>query len=223
MRRWREVERVGLPLLSRCVRFAAALSLLALAACAQSDATALSGASSDFIVVGDFAVPRGVVRLDPTMGFSLYRGEPGVPAQQRAASIGRAVGFLVTDTIVDRLRALGYDAVSTSNPNPPNSGYRALIVSGTFRVIGEGNRRRAGDEHSAVIAEVAIKAELPGGAIQPVQSFAVDSRSAPKVHDNNGATRRETGVDADATNVGAEIARVVGEVARRNNWLPARH
>jgi hypothetical protein len=217
-----EVERVGLPLLSRCARFAAVLSLLALVGCAQTGAAALSGPSSDFIVVGDFAVPPGVVRLDPTMGFSLYRGEPGVPAQQRAASVGRAVGFLVTDTIVDRLRALGYDAVSTSNPNPVSSGYRALIVSGTFRTIGEGSRRRAGDEHSAVIADVAIKAELPGGGVQPVQSFAVDSRSAPQVRNNSGATNRETGVDADATNVGAEIARVVGEVARRNNWLPAK-
>ncbi|HTW50263.1 MAG TPA: hypothetical protein VME45_00010 [Stellaceae bacterium] len=222
MPRWREIERVGLPLLSRCARFAAALLLLVLAACAETGATALSGSSSDFIVVGDFAVPPGVVRLDPTMGFSLYRGEPGVPARQRAASIGRAVDFLVTDTIVDRLRALGYDAVSTSNPNPVGSGHRALIVSGTFRTIGEGSRRRAGDEHSAVIADVAIKAELPGGRVQPVQSFTVDSRSAPRVRDNNGATSRETGVDADATNVGAEIARVVGEVARRNNWLPAR-
>jgi hypothetical protein len=212
---------VGLPLLSRFVWVVDVLPLLALGACVQNSAA--SSAPSDFIVVSDFVVPEGVVRLDPTMGFSLYRGEPGVPARQRAASIGRAVGFLVTDTTVDELRRLGYDAVSTSNPNPGRSGYRALIVSGTFRTIDEGNRRRAGDEHSAVIAEVAIKAELPGGGVQPVQSFTVDSRSAPRVRDNNGATSRETGVDADATNVGAEIARVVGEVARRNNWLPARH
>jgi hypothetical protein len=222
MPRSAEVERVGSPLSSLLRRWGVALSLLALAGCAQ-DAALGSSKPSDFIVISDFAVPQGIVRLDPTMGFSLYRGEPGVPAERRAASIGRAVGFLVTDTIVDRLRALGYDAVSTTNPNPPGSGYRALIVTGTFRDIDEGQRRRPGDEHSAVIVDVAIKAELPGGGVQPVQTFTVDSRSAPKVHDENGATRRETGVDADATNVGAEIARVVGEVARRNNWLPARH
>jgi len=222
MPRW-ELERVGLPLLSRLSRLLIALPLMALVACVQNTATGSGPSpSSDFIVISDFAVPRGVVRLDPTMGFSLYRGEPGVPAQQRAASVGRAVAFLVTDTITDRLRARGYDATSTTNPNPAGSGYRALIVSGTFRTIDEGNRRRAGDEHSAVIADVAIKAELPGGGVQPVQSFTVDSRSAPRVRDENGATMRETGVDADATDVGAEIARVVGEVARRNNWLPAR-
>lgn len=210
--------------LSRFPRVFAGFAFLALGACTQNATYGLAASKpSDFIVVSDFTVPPGVVRLDPTMGFSLYRGQPGVPQQQRAASIGRAVGFLVTDTAVDELRRSGYDAESTSNPNPGRSGYRALIVTGTFRAIDEGNRRRAGDEHSAVIAQVTIKAELPGGAMQPVQSFTVDSRSAPRAQDrNNGATRRETGVDAAATNVGAEIARVVGEVARRNNWLPAR-
>jgi hypothetical protein len=212
-------ELVGVGL--RYSRVFGAFALLVLPACAQNAMQATSS-PSDFVVVSDFTVPPGVVRLDPTMGFSLYRGEPGVPAERRAASIGRAVGFLVTDTTVDELRRLGYDAVSTSNPNPGRSGYRALIVTGTFRTIDEGNRRRAGDEHSAVIAEVAIKAELPDGTIQPVQSFTADSRTAPAAQDNNGATRRETGVDAEATKVGAEIARIVGEVARRNNWLPAR-
>jgi hypothetical protein len=181
-----------------------------------------NGPASDFIVVSDFTVPEGVVRLDPSFGFSLYRGEAGVPAAKRAQSIGRAVAFLVTDTVTDRLRGLGYDATSTSDPSPAASNYRALIVSGTFRTIDEGQRRHVGDEHSAVIAEVEIKAALPGGGSQPVQNFTVDSRTAPRARADNGATKRETGVDADATNVGAEIARIVAEVARRNNWVPAR-
>jgi hypothetical protein len=62
---------------------------------------------------------------------------------------------------------------------------------------------------------------LPNGSTQNVQSFSVDSRTAPPTQAESGATKRETGVDADATKVGAEIARVVAEVARRNNWLPA--
>lgn len=214
---------MGVPLLSRFSRVFTALALVALAACAQNATLNSSAKPSDFIVVSDFAVPPGVVRLDPSFGFSLYRGEAGISPEKRAASIGRAVGFLVTDTITDGLRSLGYDAVSTSNPNPTGSGYRALIVTGTFRTIDEGQRRHPLEAHSAVIADVAIKAELPGGAVQPVQSFTVDSRTVPQARANNGATRRETGVDADATNVGAAIARIVGDVARRNNWLPARH
>ena len=202
---------------SRLVRLLASLLLPVLAGCAVGPA--VPAGSSDFIVVSDFVAPQGVVHLDPSFGFSLYRGEAGVPKEQRAASIGRAMGFLVTDTIVERLRALGYDA--TSATAPASSSYRALIVSGSFRAIDEGSRRRVGNEHSAVIADVAISAAFPGGATQQVQSFAVDSRTAPAAPARSGATRRETGVDADAGRVGAEIARVVADVARRNNWIPA--
>jgi hypothetical protein len=180
-----------------------------------------SGPASDFIVISDFALPQGAVRLDPSFGFSLYRGEQGVPQQQRAASIGRAVGFLVTDTITERLRTLGYDAVSTTDP-APKTGARALLISGTFREIDEGDRRRPNEVGSAVIADVQIKAELPGGAVQPVQSFAVDSRSTPRVGAAGGATPREIGVNADAARIGAQIAGVVAEVARRNNWVPVK-
>ena len=203
----------------RFVSVLAGLAALALGGCVEG-VTTTAGKPSDFIVVGDFAVTAGAVHLDPSFGFSLYRGEAGVPQQQRAQSVGRAVAFLVTDTIVDRLRARGYDTVSAANTNPPGTGYRALIVSGTLRTVDEGQRRRVGNEQSAVIAAVDIKAELPNGSTLPVQSFAVDSRTAPPAPPESGATKRETGVDADAAKVGAEIARVVADVARRNNWLP---
>src|SRR5580658_5477957 len=127
-----------------------ALPLLMLAGCIEG--VTVPGPASDFIVISDFRAPEGVVRLDPSFGFSLYRGEPGVPAQQRAASIGRAVAFLVTDTIADRLRALGYDAQSTTNPSP-QTGSRALLISGTFREIDEGERRHPSEMGSAVIAD----------------------------------------------------------------------
>lgn len=202
-------------MIARCV---AAFLVITLTGCIAGVTT--NAPPSDFIVVSDFAVPESAVHLDTSFGFSLYRGEAGVPPQQRAASVGRAVAFLVTDTITDRLRARGYDAVSTTNPNPAPAGYRALMVSGRLSTIDEGQRRRVGNEHSAVIASVDISAELPGGAVQRVQSFIVDSRSAPATRAQSGATKRETGVDADAARVGAEIARVVADVAQRNNWLP---
>ena len=197
--------------------FFAGLSLLALAGCVAGGGP--GGPSSDFIVISDFVVPEGAVHLDPSFGFSLYRGESGVPVRQRAASIGRAVAFLVTATVAERLRARGYDATSATTPT--NSGYRALIVSGTFRAVDEGARRRVGNEHSAVIADVEIQATQANGSTQLVQRFAVDSRSAPPAPPQGAATGRETGVNADATRVGVEIARVVAEVARRNNWVPA--
>jgi hypothetical protein len=201
-------------------KLVAALPLLALAACVE-DVT-VPRPPSDFIVISDFTVPEGAVRLDPSFGFSLYRGESGVPKQQRAASIGRAVAFLVTDTIADRLRGFGYDAQSTINPTP-QTGMRALLVSGAFREINEGSRRHPSEVRSAVVADVQIKAELPGGGVQNVQSFTVDSRTAPHAGAPSAATRRETGVDSDATRIGAQIAAIVADVARRNNWLARAH
>jgi hypothetical protein len=200
-------------------RLIAALPLLLLAGCIE-DVT-VTGTPSDFIVVSDFAVPAGVVRLDPSFGFSLYRGEPGVPTQQRAASIGRAVAFLVTDTIAERLRGVGYDAQSTVNP-APRTGLRALLVSGTFREINEGSRRHPSEVGSTVVADVLVKAELPGSGVQQVQSFTVDSRTAPQAGPTSAATRRETGVDADAARIGAQIAGIVADIARRNNWVAKR-
>jgi hypothetical protein len=189
---------------------------LALAACNETPSLG-PRTPSDFIVISDFTVGGGVVAVDQSFGFSLHRGTPGVPTEQRAASIGRAAAFLVTDTITERLRALGYDAASTTNPAPQTGG-RALLVSGVFRQIDEGERRQVGEENSVVIVEVTIKAEVPGRGVQPVQSFTVDSRRTSAA--SGAATRRDTGVNADATRVGAEIARVVTDVAKRNNWLP---
>jgi hypothetical protein len=197
-----------------------ALPLVALSACVEGVTVPSAAPASDFIVVSDFSVPEGVVRLDPSFGFSLYRGEPGVPTHQRAASIGRAVGFLVTDTITSELRGFGYDAQSTVNPSP-QTGSRALLVSGTFREIDEGERRHPNEMGSAVIADVQIKAEIPGLGVKPVQNFTVDSRTSPQIAVKSAATRREAGVDADAARVGAQIAAVVADVAKHNNWVPA--
>lgn len=41
----------------------------------------------DQIIVRRFATPSHVVTLDPSLGFSLERGKPGVPRARRAASI----------------------------------------------------------------------------------------------------------------------------------------
>src|SRR5205814_1159855 len=111
-----------------------------------------------------------------TFGFSLYRGTPGVPPRQRAASVGRAVAFNVGDAIVEQLRRAGYDAVLSDGTTPEPDG-RALIVTGAFRNINEGQRRRVGAENPSVSAygEVDYRAG-PGAALQRISNFALDSR-----------------------------------------------
>src|SRR5262249_15195305 len=163
------------------------LVVLGLAGCIDEGA---GGARPDMIVVTEFAVTPATVVLDPSFGFSLYRGQPGVPQQQRATSIANAVGFLVSDTITERLRQLGYDTASTTDPNPRIDS-RALIVTGAFRQIDEGHRRQVGAEQSAVVADVQVRATGPGARPDPVLSLHVDSRQLPR---ELAARGRETGV-----------------------------
>ena len=63
-----------------------ALLALALAGCAEVETAGL--ARPNLIIVREFAASEGVVTLDPSFGFSLYRGAAGVPPRQRAASVG---------------------------------------------------------------------------------------------------------------------------------------
>src|SRR5690242_4602736 len=113
----------------------AAVLLLLLSGCSEIESRGL--AHPNVMIVRDFAAPVGVVTLDPSFGFSLNRGESGVPPRQRGAAVARAASFALADSIAERLRAFGYDAVR-SQTEQPEPGARALIVTGAFRKIDEG-------------------------------------------------------------------------------------
>src|SRR4051812_27352443 len=98
------------------------------------------GGHPNLIIVREFSVSSAAITLDPSFGFSLYRGSPGVPPAQRAGSVSRAAAFSVADSVVQQLAALGYDAAK-SNTAGAESGGRALIITGVFREINEGRRR----------------------------------------------------------------------------------
>src|SRR3954447_17524239 len=122
------------------------------------------------ILIREFAVSPGIVTLDPSFGFSLYRGERGVPREQRAAGLGRAVAFNLTDAMAEYLTGLGYD-VLRSESGSVEPGMRALIVGGTFRRIDEGQRRRVGAENSGVAVDIAIEYQVYGQAAQRLAAF----------------------------------------------------
>src|SRR5438045_96875 len=69
----------------------AVLLCLCATACAEQQTAAVGRPNA--IIVREFALNQAAITLDPTFGFSLYRGTPGVPPRQRAASAGRAVAF----------------------------------------------------------------------------------------------------------------------------------
>jgi Domain of unknown function (DUF4410) len=194
---------------------AAALIALALAGCAEH-ADNPTGAHANLIIVREFAAPLGVVTLDPTFGFSLHRGSQGVPPIQRAGGVARAAAFTLADTIVQQLRAQGYDAVR-SNDAGPEPGGRALIVTGALSSIDEGYRRRAGAEASSVAADAEVDYQTASGQPQRLEIFRLDSRQIGADGVVSASARREP-VNAAAARVGAAIARSVSEFARSRNW-----
>src|SRR5947209_14021973 len=137
-----------------------ALLLLLISGCSEIESRGL--AHPNVVIVREFAAPLGVVTLDPSFGFSLNRSEPGVPPRQRGAAVARAASYALADSIVERLRALGLDAVR-SQTEQPEPGARALIVTGAFRKIDEGYRRQVGAENSNVAADAQVQYVSPDG------------------------------------------------------------
>src|SRR3981189_3544780 len=153
----------------------AILFCLAAAACAEDSA----GLARPNAIIGrEFALNQAAITLDPSFGFSLHRGTPGVPPRQRAASVGRAVAFSVSDAVVEQLRQAGYDAARTHSARAaPEPGGRALMVTGAIRHIDEGQRRRVGAHDPSVAASGEIDYRTGAGAApQRLANFSLDSR-----------------------------------------------
>jgi hypothetical protein len=171
------------------------------------------------ILIREFAFSPDIVTLDPSFGFSLHRGERGVPREQRASGLGRAVSFNLTDVMAEYLTGLGYDVIR-SEAGAVEPGMRALVVSGSFRRIDEGQRRRVGAENSGVVVDVAIHYQTAGQAPQLLASFQRDSRQT-----GGGvvgvAARQRGDVRIAASQLGGELGRYVAEIARSQRWPAA--
>jgi len=194
----------------------AVVTCLAAASCAdQSGGLGLGRPNA--IIVREFALNQAAVTLDPSFGFSLYRGTPGVPPRQRAASVGRAAAFNVSDAIVEQLRQAGYDAIRSDGTSAEPGG-RALIVTGAFRHIDEGRRRRVGAENPsvAVVGEIDYRTAA-GAAPHRLTSFSLDSRQS-RERVITASASRGSDLNAAAVRLGHEIAQTVLDVARRQNW-----
>ncbi|MGE0258065.1 MAG: hypothetical protein AB7H71_08015 [Alphaproteobacteria bacterium] len=171
------------------------------------------------ILIRDFAFSPAIVTLDPSFGFSLYRGEQGVPPSQRATGLGRAVAFNLTDGMSEYLTGIGYDVLRTES-GAVEPGMRALIVSGTLRRIDEGRRRRVGAENSGVTVDIAIDYQTYGQAPQRLTAFQRDSRQL--AGGLVGVSARQRGdVKIEAHQLGAELGRYVAEIARSQKWPAA--
>ena len=172
------------------------------------------------IIVREFAASSGVVTLDPSFGFSLNRGQPGVPSSQRASGVARAAAFSLADAIAQQLSLQGYDAIR-SDTAAPEPGARALIVTGAFRHIDEGRRRHVGAENPSIAVDAEIDFQAGTAAPQRITELHLDSRQVPQSAVVGVSGRRGVDVNLAATRVGGAIARYVSETARLNNWPTA--
>ena len=172
------------------------------------------------IIVREFTASSGVVTLDPSFGFSLNRGQPGVPASQRASGVARAAAFSLADAIAQQLSLQGYDAVR-SDTAAPEPGARALIVTGGFRHIDEGRRRHVGAENPSLAVDAEIDFQAGTAAPQRITALHLDSRQIPRDAVVGVSAGRGLDVNLAASRVGGAIARYVGETARLNNWPTA--
>jgi hypothetical protein len=157
------------------------------------------------VIVREFAVSPRVITLDPSFGFSLYRGSAGVPARTRAASVGRAAAFSLADAIATQLGSLGYDVIRSDSAEAEPGG-RAIIVTGSFSQIDEGRRRQGA--HVGVDVEVSY--QTAGGPPQRLTAFHHSARAGPG-----------GGVNAAAAAVGRTVAGYASDLARANNWPAA--
>ena len=193
----------------------AALFAVALAGCVPERAG--SPAHPNPIIVREFTFSLGVVTLDPSFGFSLHRGASGVPPSQRAAGVARAAAFSLADAIAQQLVASGHDAIR-SDSAVPEPGARALIVTGAFRHIDEGRRRRVGAENPSLAVDAEIAYQVEAAAPQRITELHLDSRQVPQSAVVGVSARRGVDVNLAATRVGGAIARYLSETARLNNW-----
>ena len=182
---------------------AAAMLLLLAAGCVPQPESGLGHPNP--IIVREFAVSARVITLDPSFGFSLYRGSAGVSPRTRGASVGRAAAFSLADAIATQLGTLGYDAIRSDTADVEPGG-RAIIVTGRFSQIYEGHRRQGA--HVGVDVEVSYQAA--GSPPQQLSAFHHNARAAPG-----------GGINAAAATAGRIVAGYVSDLARANNWPAA--
>jgi len=193
---------------------AAALLLVILGGCVPQPGPPVH---ANLIIVRQFAFSPEIVALDPSFGFSLRRGAPGVPPRQRAESVGRAVAYSLADTATQQLDSLGYGAVR-SDTAAPEPGARALVITGRFRHIDEGRRRRVGAENSSLAVDVEIDYQAGEGTPQRITALHLDSRRIPR-SEIVAVGRDSASVNTAAARVGGVIARYVADLARLNVGL----
>lgn len=235
--------------MSRPVWVAAALALLA--GCTQSSSqvqTAVEMPRPQVIVVQDFAVWPGEVKLDPGISGTIDEtllGNGLPPRAQKERDIGRQVASALADKLVVEIRDMGFEAQRGAGLPPGKA--RGLVVSGQFVAIDQGSRaERVAIGLGAGRSDVRVRAQVfevgPAGRTL-ADEIEVDAKSglAPGMAETMGAgavaghlvvsTLVSGGVQAADESLGASvvadsdraakgIAKQLAAFFGREGWVP---
>jgi hypothetical protein len=246
----REKHRVGAGNMLRTA-FAGFVVLL-IVACARSNVQTVADYSGprlpypNRVLVYNFAVTPNEVTLDQGVSARLQQQTSDVPLSQQKLSTARQADEILTNAIVQQLRAYGLPAERAYETRPPRSGDVAL-VQGQIVSIDEGNRTRrtlvglgAGQSRFGVDSQVYYSA---GGAPPRfIEAFDADADSgrAPGMAETMGiggaagrlggaaamggglhvlSEKRNAGYADEAERVGKALAKRIAASFARQGWL----
>lgn len=195
------------------------------------------------VVVYDFAVPSGEVKLDSGPGARLLRRLGGDSQAEEQAKVGREVAANFADELVKAIGELGLPAERA--PRSPSPAAGTLAVDGQFVSIDEGNRARrmvvgfgAGATEVSALVQVYLgmpagpvlvheleakgeSSKKPGAAVTMGAGAAAGAAAAAGGAVNAGLETRAT-VEADARRAAREVAKGLGELFARQGWIVAK-
>ena len=234
-------------------RTVALLTAVALAACSkghvQTTAVVPTAAlpAPTHVIVTDFTVSAGEVRLDSGLGGVLRRQVSGQDDTSAVTQSAQEAQAALADTLARKLTGYGLpvERLPAASAPPPGS----LLVQGQIESINQGNRTRRtliglGAGKSSITADAQLYYVADAASPQFVRSFTgtADSGHMPGAAETMGAGAAadrvatsaalsaathagneiyKTGDAANAAKLADALARQIGAYAVQEGWIPA--
>jgi hypothetical protein len=229
-------------------RTAAALAVLLLSACNNARVTTAGPMPTadvprpSQIVVTDFLIDAGDVRLDTSPGSRVLRAADGTPIPEAQATAALAARDALMQALMTKLATYGLPA--TREPDGSALPAGALLLRGDIGDVDEGNRLRRvligfGAGQSRVVAHAQMFSIGPDGAQHFLQAM---TGTADSGHMPGGATTMGAGAvaqgaavsgaahaagearqgpNAEAAAIGEALAQQIGRYAVARGWIAA--
>ncbi len=176
----------------------------------------------DQVVVYDFAVTPGDIKLDRGVGPSMVRDMGNTTQTEEEIRVGRAVAEALAIELVDDLQSQGIRAYRAIEAPPPSS--TTLSVKGHFRKIDQGNRT------TRTVVGFRLGGSQLGTSIQIYQGVGSRQRLVSEAEAATESSLKpgitslftETFVSAiktDAKRTAKAIAKKFGNYYKRQGWI----